>query len=391
MKGGSGVLALSCVGLTKTFPVMDGASVWRILLGSRPDKSIVAVDQVSLPVPKGTIVGVLGRNGAGKSTLLRLLGGVYTPSAGQIWREGSMAGLFELGGIGHRFLTGREYARRAMAVQGARSREIGDCEEEIHDFTELGDAFEEPIYTYSTGMAARLYFASATALAHDVYLIDELLAVGDEHFQAKCWKRVRERLTSGASGVLVTHDWSAVLRLCEVSHIMERGCIVESGLTDKVVRTYLGLERPSARIARFSGSNPTQYTAESEQPTQLRFVVDLLEPVPVVFAYSVEMLRLGVGWEILLLADNLPVADAPDRYEVRLNIPRLPLPGGHYYLNVFLTSPRLPGKSGPVEAYDVRSWTYGNALDLLVTGAPSRAATVLPLEWEPVVLDPMVG
>src|SRR5262249_27446849 len=258
----------------------------------------------------------------------------------------------------------------------------------IREFSELGHAFDQGIYTYSTGMTARLYFSAATALHHDVYLIDEMLTVGDEHFQAKCWSRIRERLSLGASGILVTHDWSATLRLCRDTHIMERGRVVRSGPTATVVREYLNLERPRATRARFVSSNPTSYVAEAGRDAEFAFTVEIDEPTAVAFAYSVEILQQGVGWHILLLAENLTVADEVGRYVVRLQIPRLPLPAGHYCLNVFLPAPRVPGQSDPPAAYDVRSWTYGNAFDLFVEGPPDPATVMLPLEWEPLVTVP---
>ena len=141
LKDPSGVVALSCTGLTKVFPVVDGGSAWYLLFGGRAGREIVAVDTLSLSVPKGSIVGVLGRNGAGKSTLLRLLAGVYTPTAGRVWRRGSLSGLFELGGAAHRYMTGREYARRALAIQGVGKRQAEDLMAGIRDFSELDEAF----------------------------------------------------------------------------------------------------------------------------------------------------------------------------------------------------------------------------------------------------------
>jgi homopolymeric O-antigen transport system ATP-binding protein len=377
-----GAVALSSFGVTKLFPIIDGRSVWRVLLTSQVAHSVLAVDNVSMTVPKGTIVGVLGRNGAGKSTLLRLFGGVYTPTSGEVHRSGPTAGLFELGGMGHRSLSGREYARRALILQGAPREAIRDLLEAIRTFTEIGPAFEQPLYSYSAGMAARLYFASATAMPHDVYLIDELLAVGDEHFQAKCWAHLRKRLSGGASGILVTHDWTAVLRLCTQSHIMDRGRIVASGSPDQIVKQYLALDRPAAEVARFAASNPRQYVLEAGEDAEVVFDVEVLEPKPIALAYSIEQLIPGEAWDILLLRDNLPLAVGSGRYRVRLQFPRLPLPAGHYYFNVFLTSPRSPDLGGAIEHYDVRGWTYGNGLDLVVSGASSRAAVTPPLEWD---------
>lgn len=378
-----GVAALSCVGVSKVFPMFDGGASWRIVFGMPPKgKKVVALKDVSLTVPKGTIVGVLGRNGAGKSTLLRILAGIYSASSGRVWREGAVSGLFEIGSIGHRFMTGREYARRALLLQGVEASQLAIMLDDVREFSELEAAFDAPIYTYSTGMTARLYFASATAVQHDIYLIDEVLTVGDEHFRNKCWMRMRDRLSQGASGILVTHDWSAVLKLCEVCHVLDHGRIVESGASDRVVRSYLGLVKPDPRKVRFSPDNPTTYTAKSLRDTEFRFCIEVTEQIPVALGYSIETLRVGIGWEVLLLENNLPVCAKIGRNEVQLRIPRLPLGAGRYYLNLFLTSPKVQGSREPLQSYDVRGWTYGNPIELTVEGASRGSSTILPVVWE---------
>ena len=376
-----GVVALSCTGVSKVFLIFDDGATWRVVLGLPPKgRAVVALEDVSLTVPKGTIVGILGRNGAGKSTLLRILAGVYSASSGRVWRRGAVSGLFEIGGMGSRFMTGREYVRRALLIGGTRVSQLSALIDYVHEFSELGSAFDAPIYTYSTGMAARLYFASATAVQHDIYLIDEILAVGDEHFRNKCWRRLRDRLSQGASGVLVTHDWSAVLKLCEVCHVLDRGRIVESGPSERIVRSYLGLAKPEARVARFSSDNPAEYTARSLRDAEFPFCIDVTEGVPLAFAYSIESFRAGFGWEVLLLEHYLPLAASIGRSEVRLRIPRLPLSGGSYYLNLSVTSPKAPGT--PVLVYDVRGWTYGNPIALTVEGPARGSSTILPVVWK---------
>jgi lipopolysaccharide transport system ATP-binding protein len=378
---GRAVAVVACVGVTKLFPVAGTESVWQIVLGTPRGRSISALRDVSIIVPQGTFVGVLGRNGAGKSTLLRILAGVYAPTAGRVERHGSTSGLFEFGGLGGRFLTGREYAQRALLFQGVPRSRIGEVLEEVCEFSELEGAFDEPIFTYSTGMAARLYFSVATALRHDVYLIDELLAVGDEHFRSKCWQRIRERLAAGASGVLVTHDWGAALRLCEVCYILGHGRIIASGPTDRMVCAYLGLEKPASPHARFSASTPDRYRAASRADAIFEFPIEVDGSQSVTLGYSVEAFRRGMGWEVLLLADGLPLPVATGRYRVRLTIPRLPLPPGRYYLNLFLTSTRTPGAATPYVVYDVRSWTFGNAIELDVEGTSAEGVTVIPIRW----------
>lgn len=370
--------ALRCVNVHKSYPVERDLRLRKLLLGKSNSGQIVhALRGISMAVDRGKIVGVLGRNGAGKSTLLRVLGGVYPPSSGQVEANGQIAGLFELGGMGNPNLTGREYATRYLCLMGASRKKLPELLDDIQAFSELDEAFDQKIRTYSSGMGARLYFATATALQHEIYLIDELLSVGDEHFQTKCWQRMRKRLLGGASGVLVTHDWAAVLKLCEQAHVIEQGSFVFSGPSDQAVVSYLKIPIPEAGIARVSPDNPENYVVNTGKDAQLRFWVDILEPVPVDFAISIEMLRIGIGWEIVLLANGFPVAEQSGRYAVDVLIPALPLAPGAYSLNVFLSK----RKSNPQElniGLDSRTWTLGNGFHLQVEGETPASAVKLP-------------
>jgi lipopolysaccharide transport system ATP-binding protein len=356
---------------------VDAGDAWRIIFGvEESQKQFEARRDVSILVPKGKIVGVLGYNGAGKSTLLRILGGVYKPTSGAVYVSGEIAGLYELGGLSNRFLTGREYALRMLGYLGVERSSFQELLADICEFSELNEHFERPIMTYSSGMAARLYFATATALERDIYLIDELLSVGDEYFQAKCWKRIRERLTRGASGVLVTHDWSAVIKLCERSYVLDHGEIAISGLSDEVIAQYLRLEPPPLNIARF-GQMETSFVAETGQDLELRIPIEVLEPERIEFAFSIEFLRLGFGWEIVILSDYHSVADLPGRRTVAVQIPRLPLAPNRYSLNLFLQKRNDDSTGGVV--CDRRTWTSGNGLELNVKGPQSAALVRIPM------------
>lgn len=375
---GAPVSALRCVHISKSYPIQKELRVWKILSGVRVvGPAIRALADISLDVPRGKIVGVLGKNGAGKSTLLRVLAGVYQPSSGMIDIHGQVAALFELGGMGNPNLTGREYAQRYLRIMDVRRQDIPVLLDDIQEFSELGDAFENRVRTYSSGMGARLYFAAATALQHEIYLIDELLSVGDEHFQAKCWRRMRQRLLNGASGVLVTHDWAAVLRLCEQAHVIEKGRFTYGGASDKAVVSYLDIPRQPATIARFSADNRRAYAAQSGRDAQFEFEVELLKDASVDFAVSVEMLRIGIGWEIVLLADGLPVSGGVGTHLVTVHIPALPLAPGTYSLNVFLTSRKKSALDATINL-DSRTWTIGNGFELEVSGAATNAALRLP-------------
>ncbi|PKO28430.1 MAG: sugar ABC transporter ATP-binding protein [Betaproteobacteria bacterium HGW-Betaproteobacteria-5] len=372
-------LALSCENIRKDFHVLRDIRLWRIMLGiEQPfDAAVIhALKDISLKVPRGKIVGILGRNGAGKSTLLRLLGGVYEPTAGRIWRNGQVAGLFELGGVGNAHLTGRDYAERYLRViGGVTAGALAELLDDIQEFSELGDAFGQKIRTYSSGMSARLYFATATAMQHEIYLIDELLSVGDEHFQAKCWRRMRERLLNGASGVLVTHAWEAIVRLCEHACIIYDGRFSFVGDSDKAVVKYLGLSVPVATSARFSSENPSAYSAISGEDVELQISVDVLEETEVSLAASIEVLRVGLGWEIVLLSNPMSIGAAVGRHDVILKIAKLPLVPGRYSLNLFLSREKTR------EGLDVRSWTYGNGCELEVLSDKDYGGAMVRLPY----------
>jgi lipopolysaccharide transport system ATP-binding protein len=379
MPSSAQALALRCVNIEKTYSIQRTLNVWGMLFGIEKKsnkESIYALRDISLEVPRGKIVGILGKNGAGKSTLLRLLGGVYMPTKGRVDVYGNVVGLFELGGVGNPNLTGKEYAARYLRIMGTKSAELPPLLDDIKNFSELGDAFEQRVRTYSSGMGARLYFATATVLQHEIYLIDELLSVGDEHFQAKCWRRMRQRLLGGASGVLVTHDWTAILKLCETTHVIESGRFSYSGSSDKAVVSYLKIAKPEATAAQFASCNDETHVVQCGSDSTIRLWVDITETGPVDLAISVEMLRVGIGWEIVLLADNMALPGDVGRYAVDMLIPHVPLVAGQYSLNVFLSKRGTFGH--PAVPLDRRSWTLGNGMTLLVEGSPVSTAVKLP-------------
>ena len=375
--------AIYCRNLGKHFDVVDGGTYWRVLFGLHASHNqVAALQQITLEVPKGKIVGVIGRNGAGKSTLLRTLAGVYTPTAGEFRVVGEAAGLFELGGHNSRFMTGREYATQYLSLRVASRRELEELIDEIRAFSELGDFFERRIHTYSTGMAARLYFAAATLRRHEVYLIDEILSVGDEHFQAKCWARMRDRLRGGASGLLVTHDWSAAIRLCESCYVLDAGRIVESGSPEEVVPKYLNLPRPATDRACFAKDLPQEIQGVAGEDWQYQFMVEAPGDVDLEFAFSIERLIPGLEWEIIVLSKPSPVGRGPGRFRVNLTVPELPLPAGDYHLNLFLSeAPHGMGESINSSGLDTRGWTYGNGIRLRVSGTPHCGRIAADFNW----------
>ena len=374
--------ALSCKNVGKSFPVQREKRLWRILFGQEANNRgpvVEALKDISIDVPRGKIVGILGRNGAGKSTLLRLLGQVYTPTVGKVTVHGQVAGLFELGGLGNANLTGREFAIRYLKFMGVPAVQMEGLLEDIAEFSELGDAFDQVVRTYSSGMGARLYFSVATAYQYEIYLIDELLSVGDEHFQAKCWLRMRERLLTGASGVLVTHDWTAIVKLCENACIIEDGEFTFQGASDAAVVKYLKLPIHESGLAKFPATLPPEYSAETGKTAKFTVPVVIDEDVEVDCFLSIEMLRIGIGWEIVIISDAHTVSGTAGNHSVEFTIHDFPLASGKYSLNLSLAKPPSEPGGGRV-ILDSRSWTYGNGLILNVIGKKTTAAVKLPFE-----------
>ena len=197
-----------------------------------------ALEDVSLTLERGARLGVVGRNGAGKSTLLRTLAGIIEPDRGRITRAPVSCQLLSLavGFVQH--LSGRDNAILSGLLLGMRRREIETKLPAILDFSELGDFFEQPISTYSTGMTARLGFSVAMQVEPEVLLIDEILSVGDTEFQAKSGAALRERIHSGTTVVFVSHSDAAVREVCDHALWIEHGRSVMQGGVDDVLRAY---------------------------------------------------------------------------------------------------------------------------------------------------------
>ncbi len=209
-------------------------------------EDFLALRAVNLEVYPGELFGVIGRNGAGKSTLLKVVAGLLHPARGRVVVRGRVSPLLELGAGFHPELTGRENVYLYATLLGMRRNEIDACFEDIVDFAELWDFIDAPLRAYSTGMAARLGFAVATCRRAEVLLVDEVLAVGDVQFQAKCLERMQTFRDQGATILFVTHDLDAVRGHCDRAAWLETGCIAECGTVDQVVGAYLSaLEKTS--------------------------------------------------------------------------------------------------------------------------------------------------
>jgi homopolymeric O-antigen transport system ATP-binding protein len=197
-----------------------------------------AVKNVSFEVPKGQMLGLIGRNGSGKSTLLKIIAGVYRPTAGTVQVRGTVAPLIELGAGFHHELTGRENILINGLLMGYSKREMQQREERIIDFADIGDFIDSPVKQYSSGMYMRLAFSVATEIDPEILLIDEILAVGDAPFRQKCFERLQAFRDAGKTIVFVTHSMEQVKAHCDRAILIERGSIMAAGLPREVVSIY---------------------------------------------------------------------------------------------------------------------------------------------------------
>jgi ABC-type polysaccharide/polyol phosphate transport system ATPase subunit len=197
-----------------------------------------ALQNVSLSVEPGEALGVIGPNGAGKTTLLRVISGIFEPTSGTVRVEGRVAPLLALGVGFHPELTGRENIYISSAMSGFTTREIRAAEPSIIAFSELGRFIDVPTKNYSSGMQARLGFAIAFQVRPEIFLIDEVLAVGDEQFQAKCLRRIDEDRHAGRTFLVVTHNLGFVEERCDRAALLVAGQVTAVGAAKDVVRQY---------------------------------------------------------------------------------------------------------------------------------------------------------
>lgn len=231
-----------------------------------------AIDQVSFDLRRGECLGLIGRNGAGKTTLLKLLNGLIKPDSGRIEIRGRVGALIALGAGFNPILTGRENIYANGAVLGRRKLEIDAALDRIVDFAEIGDFIDAPVQSYSSGMQVRLGFAIASQLANpDILLLDEVLAVGDASFQAKCINTVKALQQSGVAIILVSHNMHNLFRYCETGIFLERGKVICSGEITSVANRYLINQNP------LEFPHPSNQIEQGNIPTGSPFILDPIE------------------------------------------------------------------------------------------------------------------
>ena len=240
MPAPAGQAPLQLEGVGKEYRLYDSprARLKALLTGRALHRSHWALQGVSLRLERGQCLGVVGSNGAGKSTLLKLICGTLQPSHGQIQRRGRVTAILELGAGFHPEFTGRQNLYFGGSLIGIEAEQMARLEPEVLAFAEIGDAIDRPVKTYSSGMAVRLAFALVTAVQPDLLIIDEALAVGDQHFQKKCIERIQAFRDAGCTILFCSHSPYHVRHLCDVALWLDHGRVMAFGDTEAVLGAY---------------------------------------------------------------------------------------------------------------------------------------------------------
>jgi ABC-2 type transport system ATP-binding protein len=240
MSGYSSDTSIVAENVTKSFTLRFHRTFKQVTVAAMRGRDISdtfqAVDDVSFEIKQGESVGLMGLNGSGKSTLLKMINGIMRPDGGQILTRGRIAGLIATGAGFHPQLTGRENVYLNAAVMGMSEQETARKFDEIVEFAEIGKRLDTPVGNYSSGQFARLGFSVAIHVDSDIFLADEVLAVGDKPFREKCLKRMEEVRESGRTLFYVSHSAGSVRRMCDRVLVLEDGRLGFDGDVDAGIR-----------------------------------------------------------------------------------------------------------------------------------------------------------
>ena len=364
-------LPLRLAGVGKEYRVYDSprARLKALLTGRALHRSHWALQDVSLELARGQCLGVVGHNGAGKSTLLKLICGTLQPTTGQIGRSGRVTAILELGAGFHPDFTGRQNLYFGGSLIGITHEQMAVLEPEVLAFAEIGEAIDRPVKTYSSGMTVRLAFALVTALEPDLLIIDEALAVGDQHFQKKCIERIQSFREAGCAILFCSHSMYHIRQLCDVAMWLDKGQVMAFGETEGVVSAYEAHSRAQDAMHKEAAAGvlpPDQAQTPAADAAALPTgaaitsfeVADLNDdPVPLLmgrdlvvtmtarvpgderpnFGLMIEQLH-GVGITSVATHSDGTAAtrQADGSWRVSLSFPELPLGSGEYVLSPFL-------------------------------------------------------
>ncbi len=326
--------------------------------GESSHDHIWALKDVSFEVKRGEVVGVIGRNGAGKSTLLKIISRITAPTEGSVDIFGRVGSLLEVGTGFHPELTGRENIYLNGAILGMRQAEIEAKFDEIVAFSELEKFIDTPVKFYSSGMYVRLAFAVAAHLEPEILLVDEVLAVGDAAFQKKCLGKMGEVAGEGRTVLFVSHNMSAVTRLCKQALRLEEGELADRGHSPDVVERYIGKDSPIKAMAilepdaakpmrlrkvvilNSSGVSSTQL--EMGEPFRVCVEYDINRPVTA--AHVICFIHTNEGVNVFGTGDadtnpRMLQCRSPGKYAGCFEVPAFLLGEGEYYITVSLGVP----------------------------------------------------
>jgi len=253
----------------------------------RPIEEHWVVRHINFDIKPGEAVGIIGQNGAGKSTLLKLIAGTLKATEGKIQVNGRIAAILELG-MGFNFeLTGRQNVSHSAGLMGFSSQQINQVMPDIEAFAEIGEYFDEPMRTYSSGMQMRVAFAVATAYRPEILIIDEALSVGDTYFQHKSFGRIREFQEQGTTLLIVSHDRNAIQSLCGRAILLEKGNVIKDSNPEEVFDFYNAIiaekENSTIEIKKIeSGKNQTISGSGEAVVTEISLFNNRGEPIEIV-------------------------------------------------------------------------------------------------------------
>lgn len=217
---------------------------------TKPSEEHWVLKHISFSIKAGEAIGIVGQNGAGKSTLLKMITGTLQPTEGNVHVNGRIAAILELGMGFTPDLTGRQNVFHAAGLMGFSAEKINDVIDDIEAFAEIGEYFDEPVRTYSSGMQMRVAFAVATAIRPEILIVDEALSVGDSYFQHKSFDRIREFQAQGTTLLIVSHDRGSIQALCNRAILLEKGTVIKDGKPEEVMDFYNALiaEKENATV-----------------------------------------------------------------------------------------------------------------------------------------------
>lgn len=223
-------------------------------LPGKPSQEHWVLRNINFSVGAGEALGIAGQNGAGKSTLLKIITGTLMPTEGSVTVNGRIAAMLELGMGFNPELTGRQNVYHAAGLMGFSEADIDRAIDEIEAFAEVGEYFDEPVRSYSSGMQMRVAFAVATAYRPEILIVDEALSVGDDYFQHKSFDRIRKFREQGTSLLIVSHDRMAIQALCDRAILLEQGTVIKDGEPEEVMDFYNAIiaekENTTVRVER---------------------------------------------------------------------------------------------------------------------------------------------